>query len=100
MGGVYIDDPDNGGSDPGAWADALRFPPYVEDSGRDGPDILSELARVRCIFQLRSIAAVIGVSPDMAAQLALNPLEGGADSDASAFVPDSLSTHANGDTDV
>ena len=33
--------------------------PHIEDQGRDG-ELLSELNRVKCLFQARSIAAVLG----------------------------------------
>lgn len=61
-------------SEPGAYADALRFPPWIADE-RDGT-----------IF--RNL-------PAMRFKSGLDPVEGGADSDASAFVPDLLSPFHN-----
>ena len=66
------------GSEPGAWADAMRFPPFVDDSGVDDNAVVRELNRVKCLFQARTIAAVIG-APDHAFQSGLDAVEGGHD---------------------
>lgn len=54
----FIDDPDNGGSDPGAWARAIRdgglvvteYDHLIHDAGRDSPDALATPASVSRSF--------------------------------------------------
>jgi hypothetical protein len=66
-------------SEPGAYADALPFPPWIADE-RDGTLFRNlPAARFKC---------------------PLNPFEGGADTDASAFAPDLHAPfHSSTDTD-
>lgn len=62
-------------SDKGSWQDALASPSckiVQQDSGdlADAAAIVSELNRVKALFQLRTIAAVIGACAAIAAFVA------------------------------
>lgn len=76
--------------------------PNIEDSGRDVHDIahlLDHSPPGTWAWFLANAAHSIRVIPDMAPERSLNAIEGG-EQPLPAFVPDSLSTHADGDTDV